>query len=994
MIGETISHYRIVEKLGGGGMGVVYKAEDTKLGRYVALKFLPEEISQDSTALQRFMLEARAAAALSHPHICTIHEIDEHEGRSFIAMEYLEGQSLKYAIAGRPMAIEIVIDLGIQVAEALAAAHQKGITHRDIKPSNIFLSKSGQAKIVDFGLAKLTPRYRISEQDETEAASSTLELDEDLTRSGTALGTVSYMSPEQALGETVDPRSDIFSLGAVLYEMATGRRAFGGNTQAAIFNRLLNQPPTSPARLGVTLPYELERIISTALEKEPKLRYQSAVELATDLKRLKRDTESGQSVPAMRAQSREAVAEEVEAEGEVQSEDTTAETTPWPAPREDDQTGSTAAVETDQSSPSIAEISLRKSRRWLVVTVVGFALAVGAAVWLWLARSSPPETVLTESDVLLLADFVNNTDDPLFDGTLKEALAVKLEESPFLKLAPDRQVRETMALMELQPEAAVTAEIGQEVCQRLNIKALVSGQIAPLGSHFVVTLSALECASGEVLAREQVQAENKEEVLSALGVAATGLRHRLGESLPSVEQFDAPLEQATTNSLEALKAFSLAAEKRRQGFEEEAIVLFHRAIQLDPNFAMAHARLGTAYVNLREWDKGIEAHKRAYALRDRVSEKESFYITAHYHASVTGEIEQQIGTYELWKQTYPRDWTAPNNLASQYNTLGRYEDAVREAEHAVELEPNEVFPRTNLMTAYLHTGQIEAARRTAEEALAKGFVYYTFYRDLYRIAYLEDDPAEMALQVAAMEGRPGAAWMRLEQAAVAASGGQLGEARRLTEQAREISERHGFHSQAASWLARGALREALMGNEETARRRAREALEVSRNRDSMPLAATALALSGAADEAEAVIAELEERFATDVFVQQSQIPTARAAVLLARGEPLEAVAVLEPAAAFERANLLSIYLRGRAYLAAEDGAAAAAEFRKLQGLRVVEATHPIHTLAYLGLGRALALSGLSTAAREQYDEFLRRMAQADPGLPILAAARAEYGRLS
>ena len=988
MIGQSVSHYKILEKLGGGGMGVVYKAEDTKLGRFVALKFLPEEMSQDRTALERFMLEARAAAALSHPHICVIHEINEFEGRSFIAMEYLEGKSLKYEIAGRPMPYDVVIDIAIQVADALAAAHRKGITHRDIKPSNIFISPNGQAKIVDFGLAKLTPEYRVSGEEETMAASATIDLADDLTRSGTALGTVSYMSPEQALGEQIDPRTDIFSLGAVLFEMVTGQRAFGGNTQAAIFNKLLNQPPTSPARLGITLPYELERIISTALEKEPALRYQGAVEMATDLRRLKRDSESGQSVPGMAVVSREAVA--AEAEGEAETE--TAETSVAAAALDD--TGSTATF--DVSSSSQIEIEIQKNRRWIGLLAAGLIGALALTGWLLLGGGGVSKQALTETDVLLLTDFENNTGDPVFDGPLKEALAVKLEESPFLKLASDRLVEETMGFMELDPDSPVTADVGQEICERQGLKALVTGQIATLGSSFVVTLSALECGSGEVLAREQVEASSKEGVLAALGEAAAGMRRELGESLASIEQFDAPVEDATTDSLEALKSFGMGLEKRRKGLEEEAIRHFEQAIELDPDFAMAHGRLGTVYTNLKEWDKGMAEKSRAYELIDLVSEKEKLYITAHYHTTVTGELPELIRTYELWKDTYPRDWIPPNNLAGTFTETGRHEEGIRDARLAVSLEPDIALPRTTLAEGLLYGGEIEEAKQVAIESIEeKGLQHYVFYKILYEAAYYEGNREGMKAQVEALKGRPGEAWLLHHEAESAASGGRMADSRRLMNAAREVSERHGFMSQVAFFLAAGARREAMFGNLAEAQELSAAALDISRTPNSLQAAAIALGLAGASDEALQLIGELGGLAPTNTLVQNAVIPIALAAVLLTEQDPLGAVDALESATPYEKGSeyLIAIYVRGIAYHRAGDGVAAAAEFRELMKLSSVEPTRPVHAFAHYGLAQALALSGVPGASRESFETFFELMKDADPGLPNLERARREYAAL-
>jgi len=928
LVGLMLGHYRVTEKIGVGGMGEVFRAHDQHLDRDVAIKVLPPGTLTDESARKRFHKEALTLSKLNHPNVATIHDFDTQQGVDFLVMEYIPGITLSDKLANRPLPEKEIINLGTQLAEGLSAAHEHGIVHRDLKPGNLRLTDDGRLKILDFGLAKL--RLPVSPTAATESLSET---------QGMA-GTLLYMAPEQILGGDLDARTDIHAAGEVLYEMATGQQPFAQVERAQLVGAILHKPPRPSTALNPKLSLELERIIGKCLEKEPEKRYQSAKEVAIDLRRL---------------------------------------LTP--------------------SGVKVAEVPVAGRKFWKVLVpaaLIFAAAAIGATLYF---RSRQTTTRLTEKDTIVLSDFDNKTSDSVFDGTLRQGLAVQLEQSPFLSLISEQRIQQTLKLMSQPADARLTPEIARELCQRTQSAAVLDGSIASLGNQYVLGVKAVNCRTGDTLTEVQERATGKEQVLAAMDKAAAKLRENLGESLSTIQKYDTPLEEATTPSLEALQAYTMGWKVWGRGFDNVgALRFFHRAIELDPKLAMGYVVISEAYGNLGEADLAMEYGKKGYELREHVSEPEKFFIETNYHLSVTGNMEKARQVVEVWEKTYPREYPPPTLYAHLLVTLGEYDQALAQAEKANRLIRDSVAHEALVLLRLMYLDRFDEAQSKAEE-LEKRNLDSTLLRFCsYELAFLKNDSSGMARQVAWSADQPGVEDVLLqEEAETSAYFGRLAKARDFSRKAIASAERAQEKETAATYSAVSALREALFGNADEARQQAGWAMKYSAGHDVQYGAALALAYAGDDKRAQTLTADLRQRFPEDTLVQFNYLPTLRAELALSRRNAPEALETLRPVTPYELGQttftMYPVYVRGEAYLAAHQGSEAAAEFQKILDHRGIVLNEPIGALAHLQIGRAYAMAGDTAKARAAYQDFLTLWKDADPGIPILKQAKTEYAKL-
>jgi serine/threonine protein kinase/tetratricopeptide (TPR) repeat protein len=973
MDGSKVSHYRILEKLGAGGMGEVYLAEDIRLGRKVAIKILSEEYTTNKDRLHRFEQEAAAASNLNHPNILTIHEVGSDDGRHFIATEYIDGVTLRRKAAEAPLEIREILEIAIQIACALEEAHAAGIVHRDIKPDNVMVRRNGYVKVLDFGLAKLTEALDRSPLDPDAATRVLVHTD-----AGVVMGTSHYMSPEQARGKPVDARSDIWSLGVVIYEMVTGRTPFSGETSTDVIVAITQKEPPPLARFAPAVPAELEWIVNKTLRKDRDERYQTIRELLTDLRRVKQRLEFEQelersSTPDLVTKS--TVSTVAAAPTQVDRALTTAEKTV-----------------THVSTADYIATGIKRHKLAAALVALLLVAAIGAGYYFYYHRTQP----LTERDTVLLTDFVNSTGEPVFDGTLKQALAVQLGQTPFLNLFPDERVRETLRFMGRSPDDRITRDIGREICERQGIKAMLSGSIAKLGSNYVITLEAINPRSNDSFASEQVEADSKEKVLASLGTASSNLRQKLGESLSSIQKYDVNIEQATTSSLEALKAFAMGDEERAKGRARESLPFYKRAVELDPNFAVAHARIGVHYFNQRQIETSRQYIQTAYDLRDRVSERERLYIAEKYYNYVTGELDKAVETLQTWSRLYPDDFVPHNNLSIAYRQLGRHEDALKEALEAVRLRPNNTAARTNVISCFVTLSRFDEAEQALGELKKINPDQFIAHGTALFLAFSRGDQAGMDREFEWSKGKPEEAEFTALHGAHLMYLGKVKEAEGWVKRSVELFKQQNRNENAANVLVGLAGNMVVLGRCEQAKANLNAALALFRGDFGLTGGAIIYAACGDAARAQTMIEAAHTAAPRNTVLASIITPMVRAKIEKDRGNIAEAVQLLESIRNYdlgEVTGLTNNFARGQLYLEQRRGNEAAAEFKRIIDSRGVDPFSLFHPFAHVGLARAAVLNGDTAGARKAYQDFFALWKDADPELPLLVQARKEYEQL-
>ena len=970
---ERVSHYRILEKLGAGGMGVVYLAEDLKLGRKVAIKILNHELTTNKDRLHRFEQEASAASNLNHPNIITIHEVGADEGHHYIATEFIDGVTLRRKIAGTPLEAVIVLDIAVQVASALEEAHSAGIVHRDIKPDNIMIRRNGYVKVLDFGLAKLTETIDRSASDAEASTRVMVQTD-----AGVVMGTSHYMSPEQARGKPVDTRSDIWSLGVVIYEMVAGRTPFEGETSTDVLVAITQKEPPPLARFAPHVPAELEWIVMKALRKDRDERYQTIKELLTDLRRLKQRLEFEVELERTSTQgsSTRPKFSELEAAPTVIQEGVP----------------TTAKTVSHVSSAEYIANGIKRHKIAAATIALLLVAVTASAVYLYNRKTTP----LTERDTVLLTDFVNSTGEPVFDGTLKQALAVQLGQSPFLNLFPEERIRETLRFMGRSPDDRITRDVGREICERQGIKAMLTGSIASLGSHYVITVEAFNPRTGDSIAREHVEAESKERVLSALGTAASNMRKKLGESLSSMEKYDVNIEQATTSSLDALKAFAMGNEERARGRTQESLTFYKRAIDLDPNFAIAYARIGVHYANREQLDAAKPYVEKAYELRDRVSERERLYILEKYYAFITGELDKTIETLQTWARLYPNDFIPHNNLSFNYKLVGRYEESLKEALEAVKLSPNNVNGHDNLVSSFISLGRFDEAEQAERAAQKINADSIASHRNNYIFAFLRRDQTAMDREVQWVKGKPDEAGFLILLSESALYFGKVKQGEELQKRSLEMFKQQRIPESGSRGLMALAGDLAFLGKCDKAKDHVKSALNLFRGQMSVANSAMIFAACNDTSQAQKLFEEAREASPKNTVISGILAPIVAASAERDRDNFAQAIQLLESVRGSERGHIVGLstmYMRANFYLQQRMTKEAAAEFQTIIGLPGVDIFSPVHVLAHLGLARAAVINGDTAAARRSYQDFFALWKDADQDLPVLVEARKEYEQL-